>query len=112
MSKSKKVKTNTVCKRCNKVKHLQPNNGICRDCDTSHMGTWYLSCISELGHIELSDTIIGGCADGVTGNDFLGVPNKTPIFCCVDKVDKNLFHAFCDQRNIDFRVNFSIDIVQ
>jgi hypothetical protein len=130
MRRSKKSRQAPACLRCNGLRPPQPN-GICRDCDTRHMGTWYLSCISELGHIVINDTIICGYAKGVTGNNFLGVPNKTPIFCCVNEVDKNLFHAFCDTNHmeeevwvndydvwwdhpsvtqIDFRVNFSIDL--
>jgi len=90
-----------VCSECG-MKDLQTTRkGVCRKCDTSHMGTWYLSCISELDYIIVDDDVLDGYAYGSTGNDFLGLPDGTPIYCHVDKQDKNLFHAFCDENEME-----------
>lgn len=122
-----------VCTRCGSKKNLQTHKKVCRKCDTSYMGTWYLSCISELDYIEIADDIRDGYTFGRTGNDFLGLPNKTPIYCYVDEHDKNLFHVSYDMNNmdeeewmkdydvwwdhpsvtkVDFRVNFGIEVTK
>lgn len=102
MSK-KIVKRNNddVCKKCNesfnKVGHGM--HGRCRKCDTSAAGTWMLSYLSELGLIENDDTIENGYTYGYTRNGFLELPNKTQIFCEIDKDDKSLFHVIYEDKN-------------
>lgn len=94
----RKVKK-VMCTRCGD-RGKQPHNDLCRMCDTSYTGTWLLSYISEMRYIILDDDVVNGYAYGETSNDFLGLSNGAPIFVEVDGVDKHLFHASCDEKNM------------
>lgn len=85
------------CKFCKKSSH-NLFRGVCKDCDTSAAGTWFLSYLSSLGFINNDDTIQNGYVYGTTNKNFLGIPDGTEIFCQVDEKEKDIFHLKYDPK--------------
>lgn len=72
--------------------HEKEDPVICRQCDTTNAGTWFLSYISDIGYIN-NDDVFQGCVTGTTRKNFLGLPNNTQVYIRIDIQDRELFHV-------------------
>lgn len=81
-----------ACKKCFKNVRAISFYGKCQKCDTTSAGTWCLSYLASLGYINNDDDIRMGYVHGTSGRKFMGLPNKTEIFCEVDEEDREVYH--------------------